>query len=89
VSPHGAGSRAGHGGAIKKRIALYYSMVVKTPIENTEGMYFITFTCQDWLSLFEITKSYDTVYKWFGHLKTKGHVYKGLCNHAQSFTCYN
>ncbi len=52
-------------------------MAVKTPIDYTEGMYFITFTCQDWLSLFEITKSYDKVYKWFDHLKTKGHYVKG------------
>lgn len=40
-------------------------------------MYFITFTCQHWLPLFEITNSYDTVYKWFDHLSTKGHKLKG------------
>ena len=27
--------------------------------------YFITFTCCDWIPLFEITKSYDAIYKWF------------------------
>ncbi|MEO6455590.1 MAG: hypothetical protein ABIN97_16030 [Ginsengibacter sp.] len=42
----------------------------------TEGKYFITFTCQDWLSLFEITNSYNAVYKWFDYLKTKGHLIK-------------
>ena len=52
-------------------------MAVKTPVDYPEGMYFITFTCQDWLSLFEITNSYDTVYKWFDNLKTKGHYIKG------------
>ena len=52
-------------------------MAVKTPIDYTEGMYFITFTCQDWLSLFEITNSYDTVYKWFDNLKAKEHYIKG------------
>jgi hypothetical protein len=46
-------------------------MAVKTPIEEAEGIYFITFTCQHWLPLFEITKSYDIVYKWFDYLKTK------------------
>jgi REP element-mobilizing transposase RayT len=51
-------------------------MAVKTTIDYTEGLYFITFTCQDWLSLFEITNSYDTVYKWFDHLKSKGHFIK-------------
>ena len=52
-------------------------MAVKTPIEHTEGMYFITFTCQHWISLFEITNSYDIVYKWFNYLKLKGHNVKG------------
>ncbi len=52
-------------------------MAVKTPVEYTEGMYFITFTCQNWLPLFEITNSYDTVYKWFDYLKTKGHHVRG------------
>ncbi len=52
-------------------------MAVKTPIDYTEGIYFITSTCQDWLSLFEITNSYDTVYKWFDSLKSKGHFVKG------------
>ena len=51
-------------------------MAVKTPIEFSEGMYFITFTCQQWLPLFEITNSYDTVYKWFDYLNTKGHKVK-------------
>ncbi len=52
-------------------------MAVKTPIEFSEGMYFITFTCQHWLPLFEITNSYDTVYNWFDYLNTKGHKVKG------------
>ncbi|GAC1382919.1 MAG: hypothetical protein NVSMB45_09620 [Ginsengibacter sp.] len=52
-------------------------MAVRTPIENTEGLYFITFTCQHWLPLFQITVGYDTVYKWFDHLSTKGHYVKG------------
>jgi len=32
-------------------------MSVKTPVDYTEGIYFITFTCQDWLSLFEMQKA--------------------------------
>ncbi len=52
-------------------------MAVRTPIEHTEEMYFITFTCQHWIPSFEITNSYDTVYKWFNHLSTKGHHVKG------------
>jgi REP element-mobilizing transposase RayT len=53
-------------------------MAVKTSINNAAGIYFITFTCQHWLPLFEITKSYDTVYKWFDYLKTKGHHVRGF-----------
>lgn len=34
-------------------------------------MYFCTFTCYQWLNLFEITNGYDLVYKWFSYLKTK------------------
>ncbi len=34
-------------------------------------MYFCTFTCYQWLNLFEITNSYDLVYKWFDYLKEK------------------
>ncbi len=52
-------------------------MAVKTPIEDNEGIYFITFTCQNWLCLFELTKRYDTVYKWFDSLKLKKHIVKG------------
>ncbi len=52
-------------------------MSVRTPITEADGIYFITFTCSQWLSLFEITNSYDTVYKWFEYLKSKNHFVKG------------
>ena len=52
-------------------------MAVKTLIQDGESIYFITFTCQNWLPLFEITNSYDSVYKWFDYLKSKGHFVKG------------
>ncbi len=34
-------------------------------------MYFCTFTCYRWLPLFEMTNSYDLVYKWFHYLKSE------------------
>ncbi len=34
-------------------------MAVRTTIGNIGGIYFITFTCQQWLALFEIANSYD------------------------------
>src|SRR5665647_1551657 len=52
-------------------------MAARTPVEQTEGLYFITFTCCQWHPLFEITKGYDTVYKWFDYLKSKNHFVKG------------
>ncbi|MDE3181943.1 MAG: hypothetical protein KGM16_00880 [Bacteroidota bacterium] len=38
-------------------------MAVRTPIEQTEGLYFIKFMCCEWFPLFEITNGYDAVYK--------------------------
>ena len=32
-------------------------------------MFFCTFTCHNWMHLFEQTNSYDIVYNWFHHLK--------------------
>lgn len=52
-------------------------MAVRTTVDNIERTYFINFTCQHWISLFEITNSDDTVYKWFDDLKTKGHYIHG------------
>jgi len=31
-------------------------------------LYFITFSCYEWLDLIEITNTYDMVYKWFDYL---------------------
>ena len=37
-------------------------MAVKTSIEQAEGIYFITFTCQNWSALFEVPKHTITEY---------------------------
>ena len=52
-------------------------MSVKSPIREKEGIYFITFTCCQWLPLIQQTNSYDAVYKWFDYLKSKGHYITG------------
>jgi REP element-mobilizing transposase RayT len=52
-------------------------MSTKRKIPNSEGVYFITFTCHKWLPLFEIVNGYDVVYKWFNHLKSIGHYIVG------------
>ena len=44
-------------------------MAIKLKHSDTFSTYFITFTCIEWISLFEITKTYDSVYNWFAILK--------------------
>ena len=59
-------------------------MSVRRAIIEKDGIYFITFTCKNWLPLFELTNSYDVVYKWCDHLKENGHYITGyviLPNH--------
>jgi REP element-mobilizing transposase RayT len=47
------------------------AMPVKTPHQLPNELYFCTFTCCAWLPLFEMTQTYDMVYRWFtiGHEK--------------------
>ncbi len=52
-------------------------MGVKQQISATDGTYFITITCFSWLHLFEITKGYECVYKWFKSLRKNGHYING------------
>lgn len=52
-------------------------MPTRLTIPVYDGVFFITFTCTDWLSLFEMANSYDSVYKWFDYLKGKGHYIIG------------
>ena len=52
-------------------------MSTKKQIPESEGVYFITLTCYQWLSLFDLTSGYDIVYKWFDYLKEKGHYITG------------
>ena len=52
-------------------------MAVRREITEYSGIYFITVTCSRWLRLFEIVNAYDEVYKWFDHLKGKGHYILG------------
>ena len=48
-------------------------MPVKTPHQVPNELYFCTFTCYGWINLFEITHSYDLVYKWFTIALGKGY----------------
>jgi putative transposase len=46
-------------------------MAIKLKHSSVYSTYFCTFTCFNWLPLFDLTNSYDLVYKWFGYLKEK------------------
>ena len=66
-------------------------MSVKQQIHETDGIYFITITCYDWLPLIQITNTYDAVYKWFNHLKQKGHYITGyiiMPNHLHALIAF-
>ncbi|MBK8086945.1 MAG: hypothetical protein IPK31_02630 [Chitinophagaceae bacterium] len=39
--------------------------------QESNSIYFITFTCYHWLPLFQLTNAYDTGYKWFDYLYTQ------------------
>jgi hypothetical protein len=52
-------------------------MPVKQQIPYSNGHFFITFTCYNWLPLIEVTNGYDIVYKWFDYLKQQGHYITG------------
>jgi REP element-mobilizing transposase RayT len=52
-------------------------MPVRTAIDDSEGIYFITITCARWLPLFEQVNGYDIVYNWFTYLKKQGHYIAG------------
>jgi REP element-mobilizing transposase RayT len=43
-------------------------MAVKKIHSETSVIYFCTFTCYNWLNLFELADLYDEVYKWFNIL---------------------
>lgn len=62
-------------------------MSVRLQLNERDGVFFITFTCQGWHPLFELTSSQDVVYKWFDYLKSKGHficAYVVMPNHVHA-----
>jgi REP element-mobilizing transposase RayT len=53
-------------------------MTIKRTISETQGIFFVTFTCYKWLNLFSIANSYDIVYNWFDVLLANGHKIIGF-----------
>ena len=65
-------------------------MSVHTKIDK-EGIYFITFTCHDWLPLIQVTNGYDMIYKWYDILSSNSHVINGyviMPNHLHMLLYY-
>src|SRR6478736_8457211 len=48
-------------------------MSIKLTQEEKDQTYFCTFTCIDWIHLFELVELYDEIYKWFNILISKRH----------------
>ena len=66
-------------------------MPVKKTIPYNSGMFFITFTCHQWLSLIGLTQGYNILYNWFDHLKKKGHFINGyviMPNHVHALISF-
>ena len=66
-------------------------MPVRKKISNNSGIYSITFTCTNWLSLFEIANTYSSVYNWFDVLKAQGHYIIGytiMPNHLHAVIAF-
>lgn len=61
-------------------------------VVGTKGIYFITFTCHQWLSLIDLANAYDDVYKFFAVLHQKGHRVTGyviMPNHVDLLLHYS
>ncbi len=66
-------------------------MPVRKEIAEKDGVYFITFTCTNWIPLFQLVTGYDVVYKWFDYLKAEGHFIIGyviMPNHVHTVIAF-
>jgi REP element-mobilizing transposase RayT len=67
-------------------------MTVKKTHYEQQAIYFITFTCYQWLPLIRATDLYDDIYKWFDILKKDRHAVLGyviMPNHMHVLLYYN
>jgi REP element-mobilizing transposase RayT len=66
-------------------------MPTRRTIIESHGVFFITITCCQWLSLIELTNGYDIVYKWFDYLKEKSNYIAGyviMPNHLHALIAF-
>ena len=67
-------------------------MPVRSKVPFYNGIYFLTFTCYNWLSLLQKTNAYDLVYKWFDCLKESGSYIIGyviMPNHLHAVIAFS
>ncbi len=67
------------------------AMSIRKTIPDNDGVYFITFTCKNWLPLFSACNAYNVVYKWFDYLKADGHYiisYVIMPNHIHAVIAF-
>lgn len=67
-------------------------MSVRRTIPSHDGVFFITITCVQWLNLFEISNSYNAVYRWFDYLRESGHYVTGyvvMPNHLHCLVAFS
>jgi REP element-mobilizing transposase RayT len=60
--------------------------------QQSHSIYFVTFTCYKWLSLFQETNAHDAVYKWFDNLSNNNiHVtgYVIMPNHVHALIYFS
>jgi REP element-mobilizing transposase RayT len=73
------------------RLYIFPAMPVHTTV-TSKGIYFITFTCHNWLPLIEKADGYNAVYTFFEVLKSKGHLVTAYCimpNHVHLLLHYS
>lgn len=67
-------------------------MAIRKQIPDKEGIYFITFTCYQWMPLIQIVNGYDIIYKQFDYLQTHKHYILGyviMPNHVHALLAFN
>ncbi len=67
-------------------------MTVRRAIPETEGVYFITFTCYNWLNLIEESDGFELVYRQFDLLLAEGYSIVGyviMPNHVHFIIILN
>jgi REP element-mobilizing transposase RayT len=66
-------------------------MTVRFKQPHNSGVYFITFTCFQWLPIIQLTNGYHLIYKWFDFLKSKGNYIVGyviMPNHLHAIIAF-